>query len=163
MTDDHIIFGFIDFCEVSSQFRLDSECAKEIRCDVDTFDAFERLRAIKIDGKRSPRGDAFEALTLLAKVEDIDWVEKGSTDAQRRISIGHPDDSLCVSVRQRPDQDRKHYTEDRGVGTDTERKHECCDDDKTATSRECSTGIAKVLPGVGDWSKRLRIVLHVCE
>ena len=166
MTDDHAIFRFINFCEVSSELRLHSERAKEVGRDINAFHAFRRFGSIKIDGKRSPRGNAFEALTLLAKIEDIGRVEKGPGDAQLRISISQPDNSLRVSVWQRPNQHRKHHAEDRCIRADTERQHKSCDKDKTPTPRECPTGIPKILPGISQWSKPLNIsilFIHICD
>lgn len=133
MTDDYATFGFV-IREVSSQWRSHAECAKEIGCDVNSFNTFGRSGSIKIDGKRSPRGDAFKALTLRTKIEDVGGVKKGSIDAECRIAIGQPDDALCISVWQRPNQYGKYDAEDSSVGADTERKHERCHDNEASTS-----------------------------
>src|ERR1044071_8684098 len=100
MTDDDAILGFINRCEVSSDLWLHAECTKEIRCDVNSLDALGSHGSVKVDGKRSPRGNALESLTLLAKIEDVGRVEKGATNAEGRVSIGQPHNSIGISVWQ---------------------------------------------------------------
>src|ERR1041385_2243761 len=160
MTDDDAAVRLISFGEVSSQLRDDSEGEKEVRCDVTPLDTLGRLRAVQIERQRPPGGNAFEALALLAEIEDVGGIEKRSVYVQRRIAIRQPNNSLGTGIRQRPNQYREHYAEDRSIGAYTEREHECCEHHKTPAPQKCATRVAQILPGIGEGVSHVRQIYN---
>jgi hypothetical protein len=65
------------------------------------------------------RGDLLEARNLLADVEDLAHRQLAGLAAAQRVDL---DELVGVLERKRPDQQRVHEAEDRGVGADRERE-----------------------------------------
>src|SRR2546426_6481759 len=124
--------------------RLDTEGSKEIGGDVRGDDPFRLGVAGQVVRTRHHRRKLFKGGILSAVVEEIG--RRGGGMISLTELSPHPDDSLRVLERQRPQDNRIDYTEDRGIRAYSERKGQHRNSRKARMLEQHPDAISQVLP-----------------
>ncbi len=124
--NDYLVASRLIFisCDSSSVISLRAQQRKKIRRDARGRDAFGPFTSGQIQILIFEAGHLFEDLALRAVVFVLRSFGRQPLDAQfLKVAPDHHQ-AIGVLIRQRPQEDAIHNTEDRGVSSNAERQHQ---------------------------------------